>query len=193
MKNVRDDVIIEFSDMPTSSEHSIWKLYEWMAMVVPLFLMISHWGIFYVFSLNNQELMNYSGANEICIAWMFFVLFFLFPLGLLPATFLYRRCRIFRIPFVYFLFIIVERWYYGSWFCTNEMIDAHYILIYCIIGIYLVELIGLGLRHRKEIGKLPRLIFLFIVEKVRKMLYHRDNQGKYNKVISMMEERKHES
>lgn len=136
---------------PTLFERSIWKGYGWAAMIVPLLLMLSHWGIFYLFSLNQHEVMNYPEANEICIAWLFFIVFCLVPAAFLPATYLYRRCNLFRIPFLYFIFINVERAYFGAYFCTNEMVDTHYILIYCIITLYVFELAELAFRHMRGV------------------------------------------
>lgn len=70
---------------------------------------------------------------------------------LVPATYFFKWCNLFRIPYFYFLFINAERFYYGSWFCTNEMVDTHYILIYCVCIIYVYELIILALKYRNEI------------------------------------------
>lgn len=139
--------------MPTLGERFIWKGYEYAAMAVPTLLMLSHWAIFYVFSQNNKEVMRYPVENEICIAWIFVFMFFIFPLGLLPATYLYRRCGLYRIPFLYFIFVNVERWYYGSYFCTNEMVDTHYILIYCILTLYVFEVCELAFVHLGDIVK----------------------------------------
>lgn len=139
------------SGMPTQVERYIWKFYEWAAILAPIALMLTHWWIFYGFSLNAHEVLEYPEANEPCIAWLYSIVFLYVPLMLLPANYFFRWCNLFRIPFVYFLFINVERWYYGSWFCTNEMIDTHYILIYCIMTVYVFELTELALRNCKGI------------------------------------------
>lgn len=142
-----EDLKRENGGMPTMGERSIWKFYEWAVIVAPILLMLSHWYIFYVFSQNSHELLRYSEANEICIAWIYSILYLYIPLMILPATYFFRWCNLFRVPFVYFIFINVERWYYGSWFCTNEMVDTHYILIFCICGIYVMELVELLWRN----------------------------------------------
>lgn len=72
MKKSKSDVS---SGAPTFCELSIWKFYQWAAIVFPIVLMVSHWGIFYVFSLNTQEVLHYPEANEICIAWIYTFLF----------------------------------------------------------------------------------------------------------------------
>lgn len=137
--------------MPTICERRIWKFYEWAVILAPIAIMLSHWYIFYVFSQNSHELMHYSDENEPCIAWIYCVLYLYIPLMILPATYFFKWCNLWRIPFVYFIFINVERWYYDSWFCTNEMVDTHYILIYCICAIYLFELAGIFLSSIDDI------------------------------------------
>lgn len=137
--------------MPTVEERMIWKFYEWGVVIAPILLMLTHWYIFYRFSLNNEELLHYSKSNEICIAWIYTLLYLYMPVMLLPASYFFRWCNLFRIPFIYFIFINVERCYYGSWFCTNEMVDTHYILIYCIACIYVMEITELLIKYRKQI------------------------------------------
>ena len=70
-------------------ENSIWRFYQYAAVIFPILLMLSHWCIFYVFSQNTQELMKYSEQNEICIVWIYVFLFLVLPLMTLPASFLY--------------------------------------------------------------------------------------------------------
>lgn len=172
--------------MPTSSELSIHNFYKWVAMLLPFIVMVSHWIIFYVFSQNNLEVMKYPEVNEYCIAWLFIVPTILM-LVLAPATYLYRRCNLFRIPFIYFICTIIERWYYGSWFCTNAMIDTHYILIYYTIGMYVILLTKLGLKYRVA----PLTIISIMIKKVRNILGHnKENEDRYNRFINIMDEKK---
>lgn len=157
------------SSMPTASERTIWVFYQWAVIFAPIILMLSHWYIFYVFSQNNCELMHYSPANEVCIAWIYTILYLYVPIMLVPASYFFRWCNLFRVPFIYFIFINVERWYYGSWFCTNEMIDTHYILIYCIICIYGMELVGLVLKYQKNINRGIRLFMIHLLRRTKRM------------------------
>lgn len=181
------------SNAPTLCERTIWKFYEWAVIVAPILLMLSHWYIFYVFSQNSHELMHYSDANEICIAWIYTTIYLYVPLLILPASYFFKWCNLFRIPFVYFIFINVERWYYGCWFCTNEMIDTHYILIYCIIMLYAFELTEIFLRDLSYIlrfgKKWTRIICLSIRKRVRKM--NEEDEKRINAIIkSLIEESK---
>lgn len=159
-------------DQVTVVDRGIWSFYEWAVIFAPIAIMLSHWYIFYVFSNNPHELMKYSEANEICIAWIYSVLYLYVPLMLLPASYLFRWCNLFRIPFIYFIFINVERSYYGSWFCTNEMIDTHYILIYCIIMVYLFEIFEIILKNLSDLlvvaNRLKVCVFSWIRKKFNK-------------------------
>ena len=137
--------------MSTLCERRIWKFYEFAVILAPIAIMLSHWYIFYVFSQNSHELMHYSDENEPCIAWIYCVLYLYIPLMILPATYFFKWCNLWRIPFVYFIFINVERWEYGSWFCTNEMIKTHTVLIKCIMGIYAFELVEIFLSSLNSI------------------------------------------
>lgn len=157
------------SNMPTASDKIIWILYQWGAIFVPIGIMLSHWYIFYIFSQNKYELLYYSPANEICIAWIYTILYLAVPMLLLPASYLFRWCNLFRIPFFYFVFINVERLYYGSWFCTNEMVNTHYILIYCIICTYVLELIGLALKHQRNINRGIRLLIIHLLRRTKRL------------------------
>lgn len=57
----------EGGNVPVLCE-AIWKFYEYAVVIAPIALMLSHWYIFYVFSQNTQELLQYSSVNEVCIA-----------------------------------------------------------------------------------------------------------------------------
>lgn len=179
----------KISRIPTICERRIWKFYEWAVILAPIMLMLSHWYIFYVFSQNNHELLQYSSANEICIVWIYTILYLYVPLMILPASYFFRWCSLFRIPFIYFIFINVERWYYGSWFCTNEMVDTHYILIYCIMCIYAVELTGLALKHSKELPMMIKTAIAYIPQRLRTLSNNRTvKKEKRKKIISILEE-----
>ena len=171
--------------MPTICERRIWKFYEWGVVFAPLLLMLSHWYIFYVFSQNTYELLNYSSANEICIVWIYTILYLYVPAMLLPASYFFKWCNIFRIPFIYFVFINMERLYYGSWFCTNEMVDTHYILIMCILGLYVIELAGMVMKYGK---RLPRMLRDGVVYVWRKCSKSPEEKSRYNKTIGILKE-----
>lgn len=175
--------------VPTVCERRIWKFYEWAVVFAPIMLMLSHWYIFYVFSQNNHELLQYSSANEICIAWIYTILYLYVPLMILPASYFFRWCSLFRIPFIYFIFINVERLYYGSWFCTNEMVDTHYILIYCIMCIYAVEIVGLLLKFSNRLPQIMRAFICFLLQRPRRFFNKRNSRKeKRKKVLSILEE-----
>ena len=177
-------------NVPTICDRRIWAFYEWAVIFAPIVLMLSHWYIFYVFSQNQHELMYYSKSNEICIAWIYSILYLYVPLMVLPASYFFRWCNLFRIPFIYFIFINVERWEYGSWFCTNEMIKTHIVLIKCIVCVYAFELIQMYLSNLNTITAffhgIARSISLRIRWKLRKMRMKNDEQ--IDQIIRFIEE-----
>lgn len=178
------------SSMPTAIEKVIWIFYHWSAIFVPIGIMLSHWYIFYVFSQNDYELMHYSPANEVCIAWIYTILYLALPAMLVPASYLFRWCNLFRVPYIYFIFINIERWYYGSWFCTNEMVDTHYILIYCIICIYGMELFGLCLKHLKNINKSIKLFMVHLLRRTKGMFVSNPSNDKMSdEIIDIIEKK----
>ena len=162
-----DDEDGQQSSQVTLCDRGIWCFYKWGVIVAPLALMFSHWYIFYVFSQNPHELMKYSEANEICIAWIYSILYLYVPLMLLPASYFFKKCDMFRIPFVYFIFINMERLQYGSWFCTNEMVNTHFVLIKCIIGIYGFETLGMFLKNLSNIYRIGKncIVFAWVFSK----------------------------
>lgn len=178
------------SSMPTASERTIWTFYQWAVVFAPIVLMLSHWYIFYVFSQNNCELLHYSPANEVCIAWIYTILYLYVPIMLVPASYFFRWCNLFRVPFIYFIFINVERIYYGSWFCTNEMVDTHYILIYCIICIYAMELVSLVLKYQKNINRGIKLFLLHFLRRTKRVFANSPASDKMSdEIIDIIEKK----
>lgn len=193
MKIMKEDEKKNDSSMPTITERRIWKFYEWAVVLAPLFLMLSHWYIFWVFSQNNYELLHYSEANTVCIGWIYFILYLYVPGMLLPASYFFRWCGLFRIPFAYLLCINIERWYYGDWFCTNEMVDTHYFLIYCTICAYIVGIIWLAVKYKRDLPKYLGQASFYIANKC-KVMFGKNNirDEKYDKIINILEEKRHD-
>lgn len=181
------------SSMPTVNERRIWKFYEWAVVLAPLLLMLSHWYIFYGFSQNTYELMHYSEENEPCIAWIYFVLYLYIPIMLLPATYFFRWCNLFRIPFIYLLCINVERWYYGDWFCTNEMVGTHYFLIYCTIAAYIVNVVTLIVKYKKDLPSYLSQASFYMARKC-KSVFGKGNirDARYDKIVNILEDSSHD-
>ena len=123
--------------------------------------------------------------------WTFYQWAVIFaPIMLVPASYFFRWCNLFRVPFIYFIFINVERIYYGSWFCTNEMVDTHYILIYCIISIYVMELIGLCLKHQKNINRGIRLFLIRLLRRIKRMFANSPASDKMgDEIIDIIEKK----
>lgn len=63
---------------------------------------------------------------------------YLFPLMfMLPASYFYHLCWIFRIPFLYLAGVNMVRLYYGSWLIKNAMEDVDYVLVLMTALLYL--------------------------------------------------------
>ena len=70
---------------------------------------------------------------------------------MLPASHFFKLCWIWRIPFVYIIGTNAIRIYYRSWFITNEMYDADFILIIMTLALYacaFVQMICRSFRHK---------------------------------------------
>ena len=70
------------------------------------------------------------------------------------------------------------------------MVDTHYILIYCIICIYIMELIGLTIRHWKDVTGFLKSVIPTVVKKIRTKQNVTDD-SKYNEILNIMEEKVH--
>lgn len=172
-------------DVLTFSKRTKGLLCTWGAILLSIVIMLSHWYIFYEFSHNTQEVLYYPESNEMCIAWIYGLIYLVIPVALVLVTFSYKWINLFKIPFVYFVFVNIERWYYGSWFCTNEMIDTHYILIYCILCIYAMEIIGIMWKSRKNVIQFPKKVLKYIASLKRGSSNKKDDN--YDGMINMIE------
>lgn len=71
---------------------------------------------------------NYSGN---CIIWIYILAYIYMPLSMIPVSFFFRYCWIYRIPFFYFFGINAIRLYYQHWLITPEQLGRA-----CIANIY---------------------------------------------------------
>lgn len=115
---------------------SIFFFYEKSLRYVPAFLMLCHMYGVYSFHDNPREILIDIRENEECIAYIYFMLYVFPVVFMLPASHFFRLCWIWRIPFVYFIGTNAIRLFYESWFITNEMYDADFILIIMTLALY---------------------------------------------------------
>lgn len=115
----------------------IFWFYEWGLKFIPIFLMLCHWYGVFDFHSNPREILICIKENESCIAFLYGMTYVFPLLFMIPASYFYKLCWVFRIPFLYVIGVNMIRIYYGSFIITNEMKDIDYILILFIIAIYL--------------------------------------------------------
>lgn len=120
---------------------SIFFFYEQGLKYVPVVLMLCHWCGTFSFHNNPREIIIDIKENETCIIFLY-AMAYIFPLVfMLPASYFFRHCWIWRIPFIYIMGINAIRLYYGSFLVTNEMEDADFIIIILTIILYIYGII----------------------------------------------------
>ena len=142
-----------FSTTSVSStlNRSIFFFYEKALRYVPILLMLCHWYGVYSFHDNPREIVIDIRENEECIAYLYFMVYIFPVVFMLPASHFFKLCWIWRIPFVYIIGTNAIRIYYRSWFITNEMYDADFILIIMTLALYacaFVQMICRSFRHK---------------------------------------------
>lgn len=121
---------------PCLLDRSIFWFYEWGLKWVPVALMVAHWYGVVDFHGNPREIFVDASENEACIAYLY-VMAYVFPLlFMMPASFFYRLCWVWRVPFVYLIGVNVTRLCYGSLLIRNEMAMTDYTLIMLAAALY---------------------------------------------------------
>lgn len=70
------------------------------------------------------------------------------------------------------------------------MVDTHYILIYCIISIYVMELIGLCLKNQKSINRSIKLFMIHFLRRTKRMFVTSPTSGKMSdEIIDIIEKK----
>lgn len=117
-------------------DKSIFWWYEWALKYIPIVIMLGHWYGVFDFHSNPRELLVCIKENESCIAYLYCMTYIFPVLMMMPASYFFQLCWIYRIPFIYAIGVNVVRAFYGSWFITNEMYDADVILIILTCMLY---------------------------------------------------------
>lgn len=113
--------------------------------------MLAHWYGVFDFHSNPCEIIVDIEENESTLAYLYCMTYVLPVLMMMPASYFYQLCWIYRIPFVYLIGVNVIRMFYGSWLITNEMYDADLILIILTCALYVY---AFATRQCWRIGKL---------------------------------------
>lgn len=125
--------------------------YEWALKYVPLVIMLAHWYGVFDFHSNPREIIVDIEENESTLAYLYCMTYVFPVLMMMPASYFYQLCWIYRIPFVYLIGVNVIRMFYGSWLITNEMYDSDLILIILTCALYVY---AFATRQCWRIGKL---------------------------------------
>lgn len=120
---------------------SIFFFYEQGLKYAPITLMLCHWLGTINFHGNPREIMVDIQENEPCIIFLYFMTYIFPLLFMIPASYFFRHCWIWRIPFTYIIGVNAIRLYYQSFLITNEMEDADYILIILTICLYIYGIV----------------------------------------------------
>ena len=87
--------------------------------------------------------------NGNCIIWIYFLAYIYMPLCMLPVSFFFRYCWIFRIPFLYFFGINAIRLYYQHWLITPEQLEMHHVFIIFTLILYAYGFIKIAITRSK--------------------------------------------
>ena len=84
-------------------DRRIFKLYEFGAKWMPIPLMLTHWYGVWDYSHYPRAVVVDTSDNGHCIVWLYFLAYIYMPLALLPVSYFFHYCWLFRVPFIYFI------------------------------------------------------------------------------------------
>ena len=79
----------------------IWRFYELLAKWAPIPLMLWHWYGVWDYGHCPRPTILDTNNNGNCIIWIYFLAYIYMPLCMLPVSFFFRYCWIFRIPLLF--------------------------------------------------------------------------------------------
>lgn len=117
-------------------ERRIYYFYFHAVKWAPVVVMLVHWyGVFDYVSSPHNALQTVSNSS-VCTVFLYLLAYVYMPLMMLPASYFFKLCWIFRIPFLYFFGVNAIRLYYGSLLITEEMVDSHLVIIVFTLIMY---------------------------------------------------------
>lgn len=134
----------------------IFRLYEIGIKWVPIPLMLWHWYGVWDYGHYQRAVILDTEYNGNCIIWIYFLAYVYMPIAMLPASYFFKYCWIFRIPFIYFFGINAIRLYYGHWLIQPEQLEAHHIFIIFTIILYAYGILKAACESKKccsHVGK----------------------------------------
>ena len=127
----------------------IWRFYELLAKWAPILLMLGHWYGVWTMGTIPRPTITDTAYNGNCIIWIYVLAYIYMPLSMIPVSFFFRYCWIYRIPFFYFLGINAIRLYYQHWLITPEQLEMHHVFIIFTLMLYAYGFIKIALSRSK--------------------------------------------
>lgn len=127
----------------------IFKFYELLSKWAPIPLMLGHWYGVMDYGNYPRPVILDTGDNGNCVIWLYVLAYIYMPLTMIPVSFFFHYCWIFRIPFLYFFGVNAIRLYYQSWMIRPNQIEAHHILIIFTLILYMYGFIKIAIQSKK--------------------------------------------
>lgn len=91
-------------------DRGIFKLYEIGVKWMPIPLMLGHWYGVWDYSRYSRPIILDTDMNGNCVIWLYILAYVYMPLAMLPASYFYKYCWMFRIPFLYFSVLMLSEY-----------------------------------------------------------------------------------
>lgn len=112
----------------------IFLFYRWGMRIVPILLMLAHW--VYINISNKLPEADTTIDSGYHIAPLY-IMTYVFPMVfMLPASYFFKLCTIWRIPFLYLAGVNVLHLYNASFVCTAPIAEQCRVLMYAIFFVY---------------------------------------------------------
>lgn len=127
----------------------IYRFYELLSKWAPIPLMLGHWyGVWDYGSYARPTILD-TDSNGCCIIWIYILAYIYMPLCMIPVSFFFHYCWIYRIPFFYFIGINAIRIYYQHWLITPEQLPMHHVFIIFTLILYAYGFIKIAFQSKK--------------------------------------------
>lgn len=127
----------------------IFRYYELLSKWGPVPLMLGHWYGVLDYGLHHTPTVLDTDNNGACVVWLYVMAYVYMPMAMIPVSFFFRYCWIYRIPFLYFFGINAIRLYYGSWMIRPEQLEMHHIFIVFTIIMYAYGFAKIALENKR--------------------------------------------
>lgn len=142
MRHHRDKKSKEGSGRAMLNRGIFW-FYEKAIKYVPVSIMPAHWYGTWDFHHSPREILLDVTENRGCIAFLYAMTYIVPIITMLPASYFYKMCWIYRIPYIYLAGVTVIRLFHHRWLITADMMEMNYFLILLTILLYVY---GIGKR-----------------------------------------------